>query len=173
MKKSNAIVPVDIEIRTSVMLPGEIGLFSARPLKRDHIIGRAELLGEVFCPWIQYPSLDKVTRHKVQQYCLQTDEGFYMPPDFNYLSVPWNMNHSCDYNVGFDKDGNFVLAKNVKAGTELTWDYGMGFSNPRFELQCRCNSKKCRKIITGRDCLNVTYRDRNKNYFLRELIKLA
>lgn len=171
MKENKYLVtPIIIEIRPSKMLPGEIGLFAARTLKKDTVIGDANLLGERFIPWSDFKRIDAITKRKIKQYCLQTPDGFYAPQDFNYLTVPWNMNHSCDYNVGFNEKGDFVTVKNVKRGDELVWDYGMGISDPKFKLLCKCGSKKCRKNITGNDWKDSVYREKNKKYFMRELL---
>ena len=173
MKSKYYINPVLIEIRPSKMLPGEIGLFAACALKKGTIIGDATLLGERFIPWSEYTKNDTRTKKKINQYCLQTIDGFYAPSDFNYMSVPWNMNHCCNYNVGFDKKGNFVTVRQIKSGEELTWDYGMGISNPKFKLVCACKAKKCRNLITGNDWKNSKYLHKNKEYFMRELLKAA
>jgi hypothetical protein len=164
------IIPVLIEVKSSKILDGEIGLFAARKLKKGTIIAEAIKLGEKFIPWSFFASVDDVTKEKIGNYCLDTEEGFYAPPDFNYLSTPWNMNHSCDYNVGFDDVGNFITIRDVDGGEELFWDYGMGRSNPNFVLNCKCGSEKCRKIITGNDWKNLDYVNINKEYFLRELL---
>jgi uncharacterized protein len=83
------------------------------------------------------------------------------------------MNHSCNYNVGFDKVGNFVTARNIKQGEELLLDYGLFFSDPKFKMKCMCGSKNCRKFITGNDWKDKKFRDKNKKYFLRELLSKA
>lgn len=167
----NQIIPeVNIEIRPSVLIKGEIGLFATRNLKKDFVIAKASKLGERFFPWDAFKKIDKITQNKVRHFCMQTATGFFLPEDFNYLSVPWNMNHSCSYNVGFDSTGNFVTAKNVKKGEELTLDYGLFFSYPKFKLNCKCKSKNCRKLVTGNDWKDAGFMAKNRKYFLRELI---
>ena len=58
------------------------------------------------------------------------------------------MNHSCDPNV-FTRIAHgraeFYTMKNVKAGDELTCDYGD--SHHEGKLPCHCGSAKCRKFI--------------------------
>jgi SET domain-containing protein len=159
-----------IELRPSKMIKGEIGLFAVRNLKKNNIIAQANKLGENFVTWTDYYKADKKTQLKIQQFCLQTKDGFFAPDDFNYLSVPWYMNHSCSNNVGFDRKGNFITNRNIKNGEELVIDYGLAVSNPDFKLVCKCKSKNCRKIITGNDWLNDSFVEKNKNYFLRELL---
>ena len=172
MKKFK-IKPLIIELRPSKMIKGEIGLFAVQNLKKDTIIAHADKLNENFVPWVDYFKADKKTQIKIQQFCLQTKDGFFSPNDLNYLSVPWYMNHSCSYNIGFDYKGNFITTRNIKGGEELAIDYGVAVSNPDFKLVCKCKSKNCRKIITGNDWLNEKFVEKNKNYFLRELVAMS
>lgn len=166
----SVVKPVIIEVRASKMLLDQIGLFAARDLKKDTIIAEASKLGEKFVAWSEIVHIDGITREKIKHYCLDTEDGFYVPADFNYLSVPWNMNHSCDYNIGFDDIGNFVSTRDINKDEELFWDYGMGRSYPGFELECHCGSGKCRGLITGNDWKNKEFVEKNKGYFLRELL---
>jgi len=171
MVKAHTITPLLIEIRPSKMLPGQIGLFAARAIKKDVVIAETKRFDEIFHPWKDFKELDKITKEKIKQYCIQTKKGFFTPHDFNWLPVPWNMNHSCDYNVGFDKDDNFVTTCSVKRNEELCWDYGMGISDTKFRLYCKCGSLACRKVITGNDWKNLAYRKKNAKYFSRNLLK--
>jgi hypothetical protein len=168
----NNIKELIIEIKPSHLLPGQIGLFAAREIKQGAIVAEASKLGEEFVTWNEFGSVDEITKSKIIQYCLQTNDGFYMPPnrDLNYLTVPWNMNHSCDYNVGFDDVGNFVAVRDIIGGEELVWDYGMGISYTKFRLTCECGSSGCRGIITGDDWKNKEFKEKNSKYFLRELL---
>jgi SET domain-containing protein len=168
MKKIK-IIQLAIELRPSKMIKGEIGLFAVRNLKKETIIAHANKMNEHFVPWSGYFKADKKTQNKIRQFCLQTKDGFYTPPDLNYLSVPWYMNHSCSYNIGFDKKGNFITTRNIKGGEELVFDYGFAISNPDFKMACKCKSKNCRGVITGNDWLNDKFAKKNKNYLLREL----
>lgn len=171
MEVNHSIEPLLIEIKPSKMLLGQIGLFAARPIKKDTVIAETKKFEEFFHPWVEFPKLDEYTQEKIRQYCIQTKDGFYTPADFNWLPVPWNMNHSCDYNVGFDDQENFVTTRDVERGEELCWDYGMGISDENFRLECKCGSTNCRKLITGNDWKNEEYRNRNEKYFSRKLLK--
>lgn len=165
--------PLIIEIKPSKLLRGEIGVFSARYLEKDFVVAEAAKLGETFFEWSEFEAYDSATQAKLLRYCLQTDDGFYAPTDLNYMTVPWNMNHSCFYNIGFDEDGNFVTSRPIEPDAELTWDYGMGFSYSLFKLKCKCYSTNCRKVITGNDWKDPGFREKNKTYFLRELLNKA
>lgn len=168
--KKFTIRPLLIELRPSKMIKGEIGLFAARSIEKGNVIAHAKKMSENFVPWVKYFKADKMTQKKIQEFCLQTELGFFAPDDLNYLSVPWYMNHSCSYNIGFDNKGNFIAARNIKNGEELVFDYGFAISNPDFKLICKCKSKNCRGVITGNDWLNENFVEKNKNYILRELL---
>lgn len=171
--KAHVIAPVLIKIRPSRMLPGQIGLFAARFIKRGAVIADAKRFEDFFHPWKDFQKVNRVTKKKIKQCCIQTEAGFYAPLDFNWLPVPWNMNHSCEWNVGFDKNESFVTARFVRPGEELCWDYGMGISNPKFRLRCECGSRACRKVITGNDWKDEAYRNKHRKYFSRKLLKAA
>lgn len=80
------------------------------------------------------------------------------------MPTSWYCNHSCDPNIGFDRLDNMVLIKDVKAGDELCIDYAFAITNPDWSLECRCETRKCRKIITGNDWKNPEYFNANKSY---------
>jgi len=91
------------------------------------------------------------------------------PLDFNRLSIEWYFNHSCNGNLGFNRSGDFIAIRNISKDTELTYDYGLAESNPRFKMRCKCGSKKCRKIITGNDWKKETFRRSRIEYMLPAL----
>lgn len=142
---------VRIEIKPSKMLEGEVGVFAARNIKKDSIVVDASELKCKHFSWDIFEKLDTVTKQKVYGYCPGDKKGFCAPPDLNYISIAWHLNHSCDPNIGLDKNFNFVAMRNIKRGEELCWDYAYDETNPRFRMECSCGSKKCRKIVTGED----------------------
>lgn len=150
------IPPVRVEIRPSRKVEGEIGLFAVRKLKKDSVIADAAHFSNLkFMSWADIDRLDKITRKKVIGYCPGTEKGVMVPPDINYLSVVWQMNHSCNPNVGFNDKDDFVAMRDIRSGEELTWDYSYDETNPKFRMKCSCGEKKCRKIVTGRDWVNI------------------
>lgn len=158
-------------MKPSKMLKGEVGVFATRNLKKDSIVADASQFSTVkLIPWTKFDSLDAVTQKKVMDYCSGDAKGFYAPPDLNYLSIAWHLNHCCDPNVGFDKNYNFVAMRNVKKGEELCWDYCYDESNPNFKMKCSCGSKKCRKVITGNDW-RILIKDKRARKYLSVGIK--
>ena len=165
------IPPVLVEVKPSKIISGEIGLFAARDIRAGTIIGSHEYIKEDFYPWSIFETLDEKTQEKVMNYCVGTEEGFYAPEDFNYLPSIWQMNHSCDGNVAFDKDDNFITIRDVIAGDELCWDYGLTETNPRFKMECHCGSSRCRKTITGNDWKFLRLQPDKAKYMSKELME--
>lgn len=59
-------------------------------------------------------------------------------------------NHSCEPNLGVRGQIVFVAMRRIEAGEELTHDWSMT-DDDDYEMECRCGSESCRKVITGRD----------------------
>ncbi len=176
MKEVNNIsVPsARIKIGVSNIIPGEIGVFSLRPIKKDEIVvSHKQFTKAKFFPWSEYSKLDSVTKKRVMAYCSGTEDGFCAPEDLNYISIAWHLNHSCNPNVGFDEKWNFVAMRNIKANEELTWDYAFDETNSKFKMKCSCGYEFCRKVITGNDW-KFLINDKNKfKYLSPQLKKLA
>lgn len=160
-----------IELRRSRV--AGVGVFAAKPIQKGRKI--ADGLGEqdfrTLIPWGKWGRFDNATQKKIWDFCIGTPEGFVPPEnmDFNKLSIEWYFNHSCDGNVGFNRKGDFVAIRNIKKGKELTYDYGLAESNPRFRMRCKCGSRKCRKVITGNDWKKHTFRRTRVCYMLPRL----
>jgi len=124
---------------------------------------------KTFLPKNQYDKIDVESKKMIRDFCAVNKDGFFMPENINYISIPWHMNHCCDGNVGFDSKGNFITIKEVNEGDELFYDYGLLQSDPDFKLVCKCGSNNCRKIITGNDWENPQYAKKNYRYMVPEL----
>ena len=59
-------------------------------------------------------------------------------------------NHSCDPNMGVQGQIVFVAMHDIQAGEELTHDWAMTDMDD-YNLECKCGSANCRKIVTGQD----------------------
>jgi SET domain-containing protein len=153
-----------ITAKPSKLIPGEIGLFALRNLKKGTIINKAFACGEKFFSKYVYDKLDNITKNAITTYCTKVYDGFFSIPDLNYLPLQSFCNHSCEPSCGFDAKGNSVLIRNVRKGEEITIDYGFMNTDPKYRLQCLCGSKKCRKIITGNDWKNPEYYKKNRKY---------
>ena len=111
------IARVIIEIKPSKVLHGEVGLFAVRNLQSATLIAAAEDIDEVFTPTSEAQKADRKTREKIIAHCTGLKNGFLLPrnKNLNLLPIHWYMNHSCEPNVGFDEDDNFVCLKFLKS----------------------------------------------------------
>jgi hypothetical protein len=55
-------------------------------------------------------------------------------------------NHSCEPNCGFKGKFQIVAMRDIKKGEWCTWDYEMS-EDSDWKMECKCGTKKCRKII--------------------------
>jgi hypothetical protein len=165
---------VSIEIKPSIILPGEIGVFATRRFAKDSIIVPAAHFADArLLEWAVFKTLDAVTKRKLMGYCPGTPEGLLAPADLNYISVAWQMNHSCQPNVGFNAADDFVAMRAIRRGEELCWDYAFAESNPKFRMKCRCGAVDCRGVVTGKDWQHLVSEPNKRNYFLSDLRRLA
>jgi len=149
---------------------GGIGLFAMRDLEKGMMFAKWELMNEnLFFSWDDFEKIDEESKETVLDFCAEAENGFYAPDDINYISLPWHMNHCCDGNVGFNENGDFITIKDVKKGEELFYDYGLVMSNPKYRLDCRCQSENCRKVITGDDWKNIDFQKKNYQYMSPEI----
>lgn len=165
---------VSIEIKPSIILPGEIGVFATRRFAKDSIIVPAAHFADArLLEWAVFKTLDAVTKRKLMGYCPGTPEGLLAPADLNYISVAWQMNHSCQPNVGFNATDDFVAMRAIKRGEELCWDYAFAESNPKFRMKCRCGAVDCRGVVTGKDWRHLMSEPAKRGYFSSDLRRLV
>jgi SET domain-containing protein len=72
-------------------------------------------------------------------------------------------NHSCDPNIGVRGQIIFVAMRRIEAGEELTHDWAMT-DDDDYEMQCRCRSAICRKVITGQDWRKPELQEKYRGY---------
>ena len=73
-------------------------------------------------------------------------------------------NHSCDPNVAIQGQIAFVAMRDIAAGEELTHDWATT-DDAEYQMQCRCGSSRCRKIITGKDWMKPELQSRYAGWF--------
>jgi hypothetical protein len=168
----------NISIELGVSKINGIGVFAITEIKEGHFIAEGIHLEdeELIVQWGEVKHLSKEIHKKINDFCVGTQEGFYPPDnlDFNTLTVDWYLNHSCDGNVGFNEKGDFIAIKDIKKGSELTFDYALAESYDKFILHCTCGSNGCRKTITGNDWKDPEIMRGKAKYmlpYLKELIR--
>jgi hypothetical protein len=144
-----------IELKPSRIDKGGVGVFAATDIKKGQKIADGLTMEDFqhLVSWEKFDKLDGEIKRMIMAFCVGTPDGFVPPEDkdLNELSVDWYFNHSCGGNLGFDKHGDFVAITDIPKGDEITYDYGLVETNPKFEMRCTCKDKACRKVITGND----------------------
>lgn len=78
------------------------------------------------------------------------------------------VNHSCNPNCGMRGEITCVAMRDIKAGEEITQDYGL-IDNYDYKLECTCGSDNCRGTITGFDWKIKELQDKYYDYFAQYL----
>ena len=75
-------------------------------------------------------------------------------------------NHSCDPNTWWVDDETMTARRDIQPGEEITYDYATTEVHPwwRTKWQCQCQAENCRRIITGRDCLDPAFQERYRGH---------
>jgi D-alanine-D-alanine ligase len=60
------------------------------------------------------------------------------------------INHSCNPNSWLE-GLNLVARRRIRAGEEITIDYGTFYNEQMTEFRCSCGSRECRRVIRGND----------------------
>ena len=74
------------------------------------------------------------------------------------------INHSCAPNLGIRGQIVFVALRDIAAREELTYDWAMEENGPG-RTRCRCGAQGCRRVLTGRDWMNLRLQRRYRGYF--------
>lgn len=167
---------VRLELGPSKIDFGGVGVFAVRRFNAGQKVadGIAEEDFTELVSWGEYSRLDTDLQRKIMAFCVGTPEGFIPPPDFDFnrLSIEWFLNHCCEGNCGFDEEGDFVAIRNIEKGEELSYDYALIESNPRFSMKCYCGTQKCRQTVTGNDWKDEEFVARNRDHMHRRLRRL-
>jgi len=97
---------------------------------------------------------------------IQVAEGHFIGPtraDEREDSMIFS-NHSCDPNIGVQGQIVFVAMRAIAAGEELTHDWATT-DDDAYEMECRCGSASCRRIVTGQDWRRQDLQDKYRGYF--------
>jgi uncharacterized protein len=73
-------------------------------------------------------------------------------------------NHSCDPNIAIQGQIVLVAMRNIAPGEELTHDWATT-DDGDFEMECRCGSPRCRRLITGKDWMKHELQERYRGWF--------
>jgi SET domain-containing protein len=113
------------------------GIFAAKGIPKDEVI--LEFKG----PRVKIPDMtgipqevwDHLFNVGLDEYIMAREPGV-------------RTNHSCNPNAGIVKDVLLVAMRDIKKGEEITFDYSTVTAD-NWQMQCRCGSPNCRKMISN------------------------
>ena len=111
------------------------GIFAVRDIAKDEII--AEFRG----PRIKIEDMEGIP-HEFWDHLLNVGVCDYIIAREPAVRT----NHSCNPNAGIVKDVFLVAMRDIKKDEEVTFDYSIVTAD-NWQLECRCGSLQCRKII--------------------------
>ncbi len=146
------------------------GIFALKDInKGEHIL---DITGEIIETENPSDYPEEITEHWAPLGKNRNKYRFIKPES------PWiYMNHSCDSNAGILNDRKLIAFRDIKKGEEITTDYSaldiesLTQGKKQLMMECKCESKNCRKIITTFDRLNKKDKNRLKcflNPYLRK-----
>ena len=120
------------------------GRIATEDIPKDKIIAR---MGGF---WISTEERDKYSNY---DYFLFVEGQYYFQGGL-HPRLNGSHNHSCDPNAYVEDYLMSRASRDIKKGEEITVDYGTFIDHTKTILEkCKCGSKDCRGIITGRDWL--------------------
>jgi hypothetical protein len=134
------------------------GVFATRCFGKDELLA---IFGGHVMPIQEEP----VFSDKHSDLALQIHDDFVLGPKlYDEIEEADFFNHSCDPNAGFRGQMFLVAMRNIEAGEQVCFDYGMAVSC-EYHLDCLCGTPICRKIITGNDWQFPELQARYEGYF--------
>lgn len=151
-----------ISAKAAKGLPSEIegrGLLAVEPIARDEVVA---VKGGHIVTTAALQSLPEWLRQSE----IQIADGLHLAAleESEYEPVMLFLNHSCEPNVGFAGNVVLVAMRDIAPGEELTTDYAL-FDDYDGQMECRCGSAGCRKIIDGHDWRLPELQRRYDGYF--------
>jgi SET domain-containing protein len=168
-KQGHSWLSPKLEVRSSPT--HERGVFAREAIAAGERV--AILGGEVML----IDEINHLPEH-LQGYTMQIEERFVLGSHTINDDTDF-FNHSCEPNLGFKGQIFLVAMRSIVADEEVTFDYAMVVSESVgsdivFEMPCRCDSPRCRGVITEHDWKRADLRERYLGYFseyLREKIE--
>lgn len=136
------------EPRPSRIIPGQVGLFALTQFKAGEVVVEDSYWDESrLVSWTEFEELDPATKKKLIDFCYKTEEGIHAPQDINRINIGYYMNHSCDPCILVRDNGDYVAARDICSGEELTIDVEALMKKPCSEFECHCGATNCRKRV--------------------------
>ena len=105
--------------------PGRgIGVFAIRDIPQGVDPFHGDHGGTVLVPMSEVERIDDpALRRLYLDFCPVVDGHHLAPADFNRMTISWYLNHADEPNIVADEVVNFVAARLILRGEELTVDY--------------------------------------------------
>ncbi|MEK6853507.1 MAG: SET domain-containing protein [Nanoarchaeota archaeon] len=107
------------------------GVFSRKPFKKDQIMF---VFGRKIVPWT-----------KANHRSIQLAKNRWLNPTEEDLG--FFLNHSCHPNARFLAPHFIAALSDIKPGEEITIDYSSVINIPRWDMECGCGNRGCRKMV--------------------------
>ena len=122
------------------------GVFSTKTHQKDEVLLS---FGTAVVPWT-----------KANHRSIQLGRNKWLNP--NKKDLGYYVNHSCNPNARF-KAPHFIAAlRKIKAKEEITLDYSTLVNIKKWDMQCACREKNCRKIIKSYSQLPTEMQEKYK-----------
>jgi uncharacterized protein len=112
-----------------------LGIFAKRDIFKDEIIHR-------FSGRIINHLESKSIPDKEECKALQIGFDKYLDLDIPGVLI----NHSCNPNCGIKNDYDLIALRRITKDEQIMYDYSTTMDDG-YSMECRCNSKNCRKIV--------------------------
>jgi len=106
-------------------------------------------LDEPMYTWAEIQSWSEERQEAFEWYGFQCGVDRFSLPE----GLSREMNHSCDPNTWWSGSTKLVARRDIQPGEEITYDYSTADIDRVFEMECDCESPRCRGTISNRDHL--------------------
>src|SRR5262245_5806565 len=136
------------------------GLFATADIAKDEIV--AVKGGHI----VDRKTLREKLTPRLGSVEIQIDDDLFITPvtdEERELSMLYS-NHSCDANLGIRGEITFVAMRDIRADEELTHDWATT-DDDDYSVKCKCGTRNCRKIVSGKDWQRPELQERYGGYF--------
>jgi hypothetical protein len=107
-------------------------------------------LDEPMYTWAEIQSWSEERQEAFEWYGFQCGVDRFSLPE----GLSREMNHSCDPNTWWSGSTKLVARRDIQPGEEIAYDYSTADIDHVFEMECGCESPRCRGTISNRDHLD-------------------
>jgi SET domain-containing protein len=124
-----------------------VSLVTTRKIPAGEVVWE---LDEPMYTWEEIESWTEERQKAYDWYGFQCGIDRYSLPE----GLSREMNHSCDPNTWWKGSTTLIARCDIEDGSEITYDYSTTDIDHVMEMECSCESPRCRGTISNRDYLN-------------------